>query len=334
MKLHFLATFACLLSSAVCFAGGLFEEDSLLEIELAGPLETTIEDLEHRQERPFILRSDGAEFDVMVKVRGKSRARICEFPPLRISFPASLEVSPFAGQGNLKLVSHCRDGKKGEANAMEEYMAYRIFNLFTPASYRVRPLRVRFRDTEKQASEVLRYGFLIESSAALAERNAGVLAKRKSISLGQLDLEQAALTYVFQYMIGNTDWSLVAAEDEEFCCHNGRLLDIDGVIHYVPFDFDLAGLVNAGYAKPDPSFRLRNVRTRRYRGFCSDPRILLDAVEIAARVDKAVLDIVDTTPGLSDRDRKRATAYLQDFFDMASDNEELAETFERRCLEP
>ena len=315
-------------------AGGLFEENSLLEVELEGPLESTIEDLDKRQERPFVLRLNGSEIDVMVRVRGKSRARVCEFPPLRISFPAGLSESAFAGQESLKLVSHCRDGKKGESNAMEEYMAYRIFNLLSPASYRVRPLRIHFRDSAKRGDGDLRYGFLVESSSDLAARNQGQMVDRKGISLGQLDPEQAALTYVFQYMIGNTDWSLVAAEEDEFCCHNGKLLDIGGVIHYVPYDFDLSGLVNASYAKPDPSLKLRNVRLRRYRGFCSNQQVVLDAVKKVVSLKSRVMEVATTTPGLTGREHRNSVTYLEAFFDKASDSEELAEKFKRRCIEP
>lgn len=334
MTFRLFAALACLLVPAGVVAGSVFEEDSLLEVELAGPLDSTLEDLEQRQERRFVLRVDGAEIDVMVRVRGKSRARVCKFPPLRISFPEGLEETVFAGQESLKLVSHCRGDKSGDVNAMEEYMAYRIFNLLSPVSYRVRPLRIRFSDTEKQTADDPRYGFLIEPSSVVAARNDGELIDRKSISLGQLDPQQAALTYVFQYMIGNTDWSLVAAEEEAYCCHNGKLLDIDEAIYYVPYDFDLAGLVNASYAKPDPSLKLRNVRLRRYRGFCSSQQVLLDAVEQAASLKNQVLEIVATTPGLTDRDRKKAAAYLEDFFEKAADSKALAEKFERRCLEP
>ena len=119
MTFRLLAVFVCLLAPAVSMAGSLFGENSLLEVELEGPLESTIEDLEQRQQRRFVLRVNGAEIDVMVRVRGKSRARVCEFPPLRISFPEGQSETVFAGQESLKLVSHCRGDKSGDVNAME-----------------------------------------------------------------------------------------------------------------------------------------------------------------------------------------------------------------------
>ena len=332
-KLRFSAVLACLLAPVTAAAGLLFEENTLLEVELAGPLESTIEDTEQRQERPFVLRVDGSEINVMVRARGKSRARLCVFPPLRISFPDNPQGTVFAGQKSLKLVSHCRNGKKGEANAMEEYLAYRIFNLLSPVSFRVRPLRIRFTDTEKRNGDEHRYAFLIESTDDLAARNRGELVDKTGISLGQLDQQQAALTYVFEYMIGNTDWSLVAAAEEEFCCHNGKLLEIDGAIHYVPYDFDLAGLVNARYAKPDPSLNLRNVRIRRYRGFCSNQQVLLEAVQTAVSMKKQTLDVIGSAPGLTDRERDKAISYLEDFYEKAGDSEKLTEKFARRCIE-
>lgn len=313
----------------------LFEDSGLLELELSGPVSSTIADREQREERRFVLTVGGAEQEVWLRVRGKSRSRdkTCEFPPLRLRFENAEGI--FAGNSELKLVTHCRNNERGDADAMEEYAAYHAFTLFSDASFRVRPLRITWSDTEGGLDEDARlhYGFLLEPVEQVAARTSGTPLDLEGVRLSQLDLEQAALVYVFQYMIGNTDWSLVTGIGAEFCCHNGVLLEIEGRIHYVPYDFDLAGLVSAPYAKPDPSFRLRNVRQRRYRGFCTEPEILFSAIRAFVENEEDVYQVVRDTPGLDEKDREAGIDYLAQFFKKARDEEKLQKSFEKSCID-
>jgi hypothetical protein len=314
----------------------LFEDSGLLEIELIGPVSSTIEDRERREERAFVLVLNGVERKVWVRVRGKSRSReeICEFPPLRLRFEAQTGMAE--AEKKLKLVTHCQNGDRGDANVMEEYAAYRTFGLLSPVSFRVRPLWISYEDTEGRLDKHAkrRYGFLIEPLEQLALRTGGVPLELEGVSLSMLDPDQAALVYVFQYMIGNTDWSLVTGDGAEHCCHNGALLEIDERIHYVPYDFDLTGLVNPSYAKPDPSLRLRNVRSRRYRGFCTDYDTLLSAIRSTAAHEEEIYEIIRTTPGLSARDRNSDIKYLSRFFEKARDEKKLQSRFDDRCKSP
>jgi hypothetical protein len=317
------------------YASALFEEDGLLEIGLSGPISSTIADREQREERRFVLTLGGVEQEVWLRVRGKSRSRekTCEFPPLRLRFENAEGV--FAGNEELKLVTHCRNGERGEADAMEEFVAYRAFTLFSPASFRVRPVRIAWSDSDGRLDEDdrLRHGFLIEPAQQVAARTGGTELEVEGVRLSELDLEQAALVYVFQYMIGNTDWSMVTGIGATYCCHNGVLFEIDGRVHYVPYDFDLAGLVSTPYAKPDPSFRLRNVRQRRYRGFCTDSDILSSAIKTFVEHEEDVYQVVRDTPGLDEKNQEDAIDYLAQFFKKARDEEKLQKNFEKSCID-
>jgi hypothetical protein len=68
---------------------------------------------------------------------------------------------------------------------------------------------------------------------------------------------------VFEYFIGNTDWSVEYLQ-------NVKLLatDTNSVAYTVPYDFDHAGIVSPPYAKPAEQLQLSSVRERRYRGYC------------------------------------------------------------------
>src|SRR5210317_1213378 len=154
-------------------ASSLFEGDTVLEVNLTGPLSSLFEEADDRKELPFLLSANSVEHQIDVRLRGKARRRVCDFPPLRLNFASDDTTQTiFAGQDKLKLVTHCRKGGSSQSDTLQEYAAYRIFNLLSDFSYKVRLLRVTYSDTDGRLKENVfdRYGFLIESSSELADR--------------------------------------------------------------------------------------------------------------------------------------------------------------------
>jgi len=323
-----------LLASAAGLASPLFENDGVLEITLAGPLSTAIEDTEKRNEYRFALEVAGSAIDVDVRVRGVSRVRVCKFPPLRFHFSGSDAADTvFASQKKLKLVTHCKGSADYEQNVLEEYAAYRIFNVLSDVSFRTRLARIRYVDTDDPGSpELVRHGFFIESDRALADRNGGSIIDTRRVTKNYLDEAQTALAFVFQYLIGNTDWSLVRAIDDDTCCHNGLLVDIEEQHFYVPYDFDLAGLVNARYAKADPSLRIRRVTQRRYRGYCMRGEALREGLRTVLGHHDAIIGVIKNLPQLSEKGIESRARYLEGFFEAAANEDKLLRRFESRCL--
>ena len=332
--------FWCLFSYAIAVAAQataspLFDDNAVIDVELIGPIGSLVADKKDDTELPFVLIADGVEHHIKIRVRGNSRLRVCEFPPLRFNFSGSdTERSVFAGQDKLKLVTHCRNRAVAQTDALEEYAAYRIFNLISDVSYRTRLLRIRYMDTDERRKDkrLEYYGFLIESQTELAERVGGQTANVTGVSLRSLDKDQAALVYVFQYLIGNTDWSMVKTGGDDTCCHNGDILDIGSKHFYLPYDFDLAGLVNAKYAYPDPSLRIRKVTQRLYRGFCTERATMQKALGIVKSREIGILNLLHEIPGLPDGDIATGVAYLNQFFARAKEEEKLLQSFARRCL--
>ena len=312
----------------------LFDDATVIDITLTGAFESLLKDTRERNEHPFVLQANGNEHDVTVRVRGNSRVRICSFPPLRLTFGDDTENTEFAGQKRLRLVTHCRRGADAESNALAEYAAYRIFNLISDIGYRVRLLRITYADTEgrRKYENLTRYAFAIESRNELAERTGGVRARIAGVSLASLDDDQAAAVYVFQYLIGNTDWSLVKGEADSHCCHNGDIFEIDSRLFYVPYDFDLAGLVDADYAYPDPSLRIRKVTQRYYRGYCTSRDTLTSALARIVALEGEILDVLMGTAGFPDAEIASKSEFLSFFFARAENQDELIATFERLCI--
>ncbi len=313
-------------------ASALFEDDTVLEVNLVGPL---VDKKERRAEMPFILRVNDVDHSIKLRVRGNSRIKLCNFPPLRIRFSSDdTGESIFASQDKLKLVTHCRLRDSNQTNTLEEYAAYRIFNLISDVGYKVRLLHITYTDTDGHGEDnsFERYGFLIESESELADRVGGQPAHVDGVTLASLDKHQAAIVFIFQYLIANTDWSLAAGPGKDTCCHNGDLVDIGSFRYYVPYDFDLSGLVNTRYARKSPLLRSAKVRQRQYGGHCISTEVLKDSLAAikVRRVD--ILDVIRQLPGLSQKEIEETVAFLDKFFVKANDEGKLLKLFAARCV--
>jgi len=320
-------------------ASPLFEDDSVLEIRLSGPLATLIKNKEHRDTQPFTLTVGDSQIDVEIRTRGKSRLAVCRFPPLHLKFAKeSAAGTAFAGQRAVKLVTHCRNGSiRAENNVLDEYLVYRLFNIVSDQSYRVRLLWIDYEDIEGKLGGLDRpyYGFLIESEQELAARAGGEAAELDRFQYPLLDHHQTALMYVFQYLIGNTDWSLLVAESEQACCHNVDLIDVDGRLLPIPYDFDASGVVNAPYAVPNANLNLKRVTDRRYRGYCKEALDnVVEALRSIAAMRESILAEAERVPALKDSYAKQRARFLGHFFEEAGDEAEMIHEFDRRCVGP
>lgn len=316
-------------------ASPLYEDESVLEVRLRGPFGTLFEDMQVLEYRPFVLVADGSTHDVEVRLRGRSRRRVCEFPPLRLKFPkAGAPGTVFDGQRRVKLVTHCRNSDRGEQDLLEEYLAYRIFNLLTDHSYRARLIRFSYEDTTGKlpGGAALRYGFAIESRTDFEKRTKARAATLRGVPKDRYDQDEAALIYVFEYLIANTDFQLTKADYDDGCCHNIDLFERDGQVILVPYDLDLAGLVDARYAYPDPKLRIKKVTQRLYRGVCTDREVLRGAIRRIKAEREAILGMPARVPGLTTENAERARDFLGAFFDKAENEEKLLRRFERRCI--
>jgi len=213
---------------------------------------------------------DGSEVVRPVKTRARGNFRRekknCNFPPLRLNFPTrQMEGTVFEGQDKLKLVTPCNHGRDDfQTYIFREYLAYRLFNIMTPASFRVRLVEITYEDVDGDYDTRTKYAFLIEDQEPMAERSRATFQDVTQFHPSRAFAEYSVLTAMFNYMIGNTDWSPVYF-------HNVKLIRTEEGHHLtVPYDFDSSGTVNPRYATVDPALqdRIRRVTNRLYRGFC------------------------------------------------------------------
>src|SRR4029077_15713964 len=76
---------------------------------------------------------------ILLEVRGHFRRDYCYLPPLKIIFKRT-NTSVMKPLGSLKLVSQCRLSSTDEQCLLKEFLVYKIYNLLTDMSFRVRLL--------------------------------------------------------------------------------------------------------------------------------------------------------------------------------------------------
>lgn len=309
----------------------LFADHSVLSVTLTAPLRAMSRDRdpepEYREGSFSFTDIDGATKQVSVKVRPRGKSRrdrdVCAFPPLRLNFKKKeVEGTLFDEQNVLKLVTHCRNSEQFQQYVLKEYLVYRMFNLMSDASFRVRLLKLTYTDSERNSKPLERYGFLIEHKNRLAHRLGTEVVDLNKIGYSALEPRQASLAELHQYIVSNTDFSFIAAVEGESCCHNAVLLaGPDETYLPVPYDFDRTGLVDPPNGEPAEELGQRSFRQRIYRGFCRDPEHIEAAIARAAELRPQFEALIAQQPDLSDRMRERANDFLASYYRVADDPE-------------
>jgi hypothetical protein len=271
--------------------------------------------------------------DVTVETRGLTRRRICSFPPLRIRFKdGTTKGTPFAGQDDLKMVTHCQVGQDFAQYYIQEFVAYRIYNQMTPQSFRVRPLEVTYRDSKDGKAQAPRFAFLIEDLGDLAKRSGLKRDPAPKFVPGAYDAAALGRFTLFQYLIGNTDWDLTRGPRADECCHNVRVLGSDAHKRIaVPYDFDSAGMVDAEYAAPDPSLPIKGVRERIFRGFCMHNEGLPAARAAFQAQRAAIFQLIKDEPRLNTPRRRALVNYVESFYATLDDDAKFAKQITAQC---
>ena len=294
---------------------GLFDTDDVLHITLKGNLRELLNDRRDIPKNyPLVLsyikdESREIALPVEVKTRGHFRRlkENCLYPPLLIQFPSEgpHQISVFREQRKLKLVMPC----KGDEYIIREWLVYAIYNRITPNSFRARLVKVKLEDPGNKKSVSSFYGILLEEENQLAKRNKAVAVVQK-LNPQQTQAHAFLTMAVFEYLIGNTDWSV------QFL-HNIKLLipDSNNIPVAVPYDFDHAGIVNAPYAHPAEELQMTSLRERRYRGYCvKDMEAFKPVIEHYNHLKNVIYGIYKNCVLLDVKYLKSTIQYLDDFY--------------------
>jgi hypothetical protein len=258
-----------------------------------------------------------------VAPRGHFRREYCSIPPILIDFksPASPRLSSL---GKLKLVIGCGSKGNDEQLVLKEYLAYKIYNIIEEKSFRVRLLKVNYKDSRGRMNPFTQYAFLLEDDNDMAVRNACVKKPKASYSTESTNRALMTKVAVYEYMISNGDWSVPNN-------HNIRLIynkDNQYELPFpVPYDFDHSGLVNASYATPNELLGTETVTERAYRGFPRTMEELQTCFEVFRANKAKILAMVNNFQLLSARNRKELVDYLEEFYDTINDKRQVQSIF-------
>lgn len=282
-------------------------------------LTTLIEQKKTNQYFPATLRTeDGKVYRVEVKPRGKFRRKVSAFPPLKLKFKKKELVADGLDTLNeIKLVLPCYENERGDELIVREYLAYKMFEQLTDASIRARLIRLTIRDTHVEKSKRPMYAILLEDEEELVTRLNGALNESYGTPVDSLHTYQAAITVMFQYMIGNTDWDVAMLR-------NVRLVRAPetGKTLTVPYDFDFSGLVAAPYSSPSSDTGLKTVRDRFLMSNGLNPEALKRALNTLKTAKPAFYSICKSKY-LDHAASEDMISYLRSFFDKVEGKNEI-----------
>jgi len=310
----------------------LFDSDEIFTITLKGNIRQLLNDRADKPASHSITLSyrnkDSSEVNIPVQMKTRGHFRKlkenCKYPPLQISFPADVNrlSTVFSGQKKLKLVMPC----VGDDYVIREWLVYKIYNLITPKSFKARLVRIALNDTKSKKQQAPFYGFLIEDEKNMAVRNKGTVVEQK-LRPEETNQDVFLTMAVFQYLIGNTDWSVQYLQ-------NIKLLKLEtsSQLITVPYDFDHSGLVNAPYAHPAEELLMRSVQERRYRGYCiKDMKLFEKSIALFNRSKSEIYNLYTKSNLLDEKYIRSVTKYLDEFYATINDPKSWQKDFAYPC---
>jgi hypothetical protein len=190
----------------------------------------------------------------------------------------------------------------------------------------VRLVRIDLDDAKSKKQAAPFYGFLIEDEKQMAARNKAIAVEEK-LRPEQTKQDDFLKMAVFQYMVGNTDWSVQYLQ-------NIKLLKTESSTQLitVPYDFDHSGIVNAPYAHPAEELLMKSVQERRYRGYCmTDLKAFEKPIALFNRLKNDIYHLFTDCSLLDAKYIKSITKYLDEFYATINDPKSWQKDFAYPC---
>jgi hypothetical protein len=320
------------LSTSSTFYSELFDSEEILQLVLSGDMRRPLND---KSQNPkfypltlsYLANGDSEKsLSIEVKARGNFRRLLgnCTYAPLMLRFENNevTQSSIFSGQKELKLVMPCQ----GDEYVIREWLVYKLYNLLTPLSFKVRLVNIKLEQEGKTRNPESFYGFLLEDEKQLATRN-GLFPLKRKLNPRQTQTEEFQTLAVFEYLIGNTDWSVQYLQNIKLLNEGGAQLPFA-----VPYDFDHAGIVNAPYALPAEGLKMSSVRERRYRGYCvEDLDDFIPTINHFKALKQEIYRLYNDMPLVEGKYLEQTRLYLDDFYAILNDEPTWRKDFGYPC---
>ncbi|MFK7981097.1 MAG: hypothetical protein AB8G86_14010 [Saprospiraceae bacterium] len=295
-----------------------FQRPAILKLTLTTATKQLVSKKFKEEWQPITLNYQDAsgtdiEWEAKVRTRGNIRKQVCFYPPLKLKFKKKwlVENGLDSNFNDLKLVVGCKKGDFYGKLVLKEYLVYKLYEALTGISFRTQLAEIDFIDTENKWKPLTTYAFFIENQDEMATRLNAKCAKPKRLRSKYMYADQLDKMALFEYMIGNTDWSAVGS-------HNVRLIKCKDYPLPLPiaYDFDYAGLVDAPYAVHGKGIDLEHVTERLFLGMCREEGVLEKQIPVFQEKKAAFYQIINDFPYLDAKDKKIMIGYLDEFYDV------------------
>ena len=275
-------------------------------------------------------KTDSISQNIRMRTRGVFRNQYCYYAPIELNFKkADFGYSDLNRISKLKLVPQCNVGSENENYVLREYLIYKLFNIMTDTSFRVRLLNINYIDTEKKRKPIRQRGFFLEPVEMLAARTNSVPIVSQALNQKSIYPKVMDRVAIFNYMVGNYDWAVPNH-------HNIKVLkplivDTLQLGIAVPYDFDWTGVVNASYAIPAEITGTQTVRERIFLGVCRSKEVYSKDLEMFLEKKEEFYRVVNEFPYLSKTAKKDIIFYLDEFFNQCTGRKEILEILLNSC---
>ncbi len=263
------------------------------------------------------------DFDIRVRARGMMRKQVCFFPPVKVDFKnGQLEKQKLdTSIDKLKVVFQCRAGEANSEFLLREKMCYDLYKVISP-DYYVYHKQVKFECMDEGKVKYALDGLFVEDEGEIADRIGAKVIEVGKVMAPALDHDLYVRMTFFQYMIGNTDWSIPNK-------HNVEMIKVPGIAKIVPmaYDFDYAALVGTPYAVPHESLPIKSIYERYFMGHgVTEADALATAKYFVSKKD-ALLQVVTDFQGLDEKAKANIKKFLNPFFETVQNEKTVKRTF-------
>jgi hypothetical protein len=316
----------------------LFNSDELLDVSLYLDLSSYLKKADKNNSFDALMTmhfsdTDSVQSKVTISYRGQSRYERCKYPPMKIKFRKPLYQTSESGRiKSMKLVNQCQQGYASEEYVIRECLVYKLYEVLTDTCYRTRLVKISFNDTERKRKPLVQYGIFIEPDALLASRTNTLEARTGSVRQSHMIPSMIDRIAVFNYMVSNWDWAVVSQHNIRVFVSSQYGQSMLGIP--VPFDFDLAGVVNADYAIPPPWMTIKTNRDRIFSGICRSEETYRHTLMMFLDKKDDLYAVVNDFPYLARSAKRDITWFLDQFFDQLEKEkslDKLIDTFLQTC---
>lgn len=307
---------------SISLARDFFDKDEVVELKIEFDLKEFQRTRKEEEYHPAVLHytddfGQNHSFKVKLRTRGIFRKSYCYLPPFWINIENSgVDTHELEDIKKMKVVTHCMKQKDFQDYVLKEYLAYKIYNIISPYSFKVRLLHITYIDTGRSKREMQGWAFVIEPIELLARRVDARIVENEELAMARMNagiMDRLALYY---YMIGNTDFSITGM-------HNVKIIMLNqpGPTGYIPipYDFDFTGFVNALYARPAENVPIEKVTERYFLGMCRTDAIYKLVIDEFKGNSKEVHQLLQSFEYMNIDQKIEMLLFLEEFHNEIAD---------------